>query len=380
MTNTEKFFVECVKCGINNQKITAVFDGVDFQYLYKLCVCHSMSVAVFSALENVQEKLPAPFVTRLRRLAGRHVMLDVQSGAETQKVLSAMHEKGIKYMPLKGYYIKQLYPSTQMRYTSDCDVLIDKAQLDTVRSLMKNLDYKAKRFDEHHDIYVNAHTGTVFELHKSLFVGQLQAYFQVGFERAHTQDGCLYTLNEEDFYISILAHSAYHFAQGAGVGIRHLADVYIYNKHYTLNQAYLAQELTKCGLLAFKNAFEKLAAYFFEGAQADEMTLNLAQHVLHSSLLGNTDELAANQVAAQGKKRALWRLIFPKKEHMQFSYPFLKRAVWLLPLFYPVRWLHVLFTRPKRLKKLSKTQKTTQQSVEKMRVLTTYLGTEHLME
>ena len=55
-------------------------------------------------------------------------------------------------MPLKGYHLKKLYPSTDMRYASDCDVLIDVAQLKTVRALVDELGLATKRHDEHHDI------------------------------------------------------------------------------------------------------------------------------------------------------------------------------------------------------------------------------------
>jgi hypothetical protein len=314
-------------------------------------------------------------------------MRDVQSEYDIQTVFSAFEERGIKYMPLKGYHLKKLYPSTEMRYASDCDVLIDVAQLKEVRAVVEELGLKTQRHDGHHDIVYCEETKTMFELHKSIFVGPLEEYFSAGFALGKVREGYsyFYEMSPEIFYVTILAHSAYHFAVSAGVGIRHLTDVYLYRKAHALNEEYLNAELEKCGLLQFKNAFEKLADYFFEDKEADEFTLKLARHVLESSILGNEKKKTASSVAAQSakgkgsaKKRVFWRLLFPKKESMQFFYPVLKKAVWLLPIFYVVRWFHVLFTRPKQIAKLVKIRGVEESDLMRMKELRSGLGINHL--
>lgn len=389
MTNTEKFFVECVKRGIKNEKVEVLPDGVDHQQLYELCVSHSMSVVAFNALEKVKESLPASFFSKLQRSAHRHVMFDVQGNYDTDELLAEFERRGFKYMPLKGYHLKKLYPSTDMRYSSDCDILIDVAQLDEIRETIKELGIATDHCDEHHDVVYNPATKSVFELHKCIFVGTLETYFGVGFERARLKDGYsyFYELSPEDFYASILGHSAYHFAESAGVGIRHVTDVYLYKKTYALDYEYLDKELEKCGLLQFKNQFEKLADYFFDGAEADEFTQKLAKHVLESSVLANSEKKAASDVAAQAnqegntkqaKTRTFWATLFPKKEWMQFSYPVLKKHVWLLPIFYFVRWFEVLFTRPERIKKLKGIQNVETEELTYMREIRDGLGIQHL--
>lgn len=367
MNQTELFFVECVKKGIKSEKINSIPSGLDYRQFYKLCATHSMTVVVFRVLENVKDKLLPQFFEALRHSATRHVMYDVQGQHDVDILLTAFEERGIKYMPLKGYHLKKLYPSTDMRYTSDFDILIDVNQLDKVRATVKDLKLATKRHDEHHDIVYYPHTRTIFELHKTIFVGPLENYFGVGnkgFDRATVKDGYkyFYQMDREIFYISLLAHSAYHFAESAGVGIRHLTDIYLYRKEYNLDEKYLNSELEKCGLLKFKEEFEKLSAFFFEDASADEFTKKLGKHILESSLFSNDDKKFASVVASQSssdksennsaKNRAFWKKIFPIKEHMKFSYPILKKHGWLLPIFYVVRWFHVLFTRPQNIKEL----------------------------
>ncbi|MBE5741956.1 MAG: hypothetical protein E7360_01395 [Clostridiales bacterium] len=393
MTNTERFFIECVKKGINNEKLEnkeLIPKDVDYKQLYKLCASHSMSVIVCKAIENVRQEMPEGFLNAIDRSVQRHVIKDVQSEIDIKTVLDAFEDNGIKHMPLKGYHLKKLYPSTEMRYASDCDVLIDIEQLKQVRALVDELGLATKRHDEHHDIVYYPETKTIFELHKCIFVGPLKKYFGIGFERATVKDGYkyFYEMNREIFYISILAHSAYHFAESAGVGIRHLTDIYLYRKAYDLNEEYLDEELKKCGLLQFKNQFEKLSNFFFKDEQADEFTLKLADHIIESTLFSNEEKKAASDVASKSndsscdvkkaKKRTFWSALFPPKENMQFSYPILKKHLWLLPIFYFVRWFHVLFTRPKNISKLKSVGKVKSEELDEMKYIRTGLGINEL--
>ena len=384
MTNTQKIFVECVRCGILGERVCAVPEDVDFRELYRLAAAHSMSVAVSSALSDVMSRLPEAFIMHLSAAVNKHVVREVRSKHDISTVLTALESRGLKFMPLKGYLIKPLYPSADMRYASDCDILIDVHELHAVRALMDELGLVCEKHDEHHDIYYYPASKTVFEMHKSIFVGPLDKYLGTGFERARLKDGhtSFYELSPEDFYISILAHSAYHFAHEGGVGIRYVADVFLYTRSYELDRDYLDRELDACGLLDFTRSFEKLAAHFFLCEEADEFTKSLAEHVISSSILANGEKQHASDIAANldgktesaARKKTLWRKFFPTKEGMLFAYPVLKKAPFLYPLFYPVRWVHILFSRPSSVKKLAQITSVDSNDVASMKAIRDGLG------
>ena len=390
MTITEKFFVECVKRGIKDQKIDFVPEGLDYKTLFKLCTAHSMSVVVYKALEKVKEKLFPRFLLALETFVQREVRMDVQSEYDISAVLTAFEKNGIKHMPLKGYHLKKIYPSSDMRFASDCDVLIDVSQIKQVRKLVKELGLQTKRHDEHHDIVFYPNTKTCFELHKTIFVGPLEKYFGVqnkGFEKSKLKDGYnyFYQMDKEIFYVSILGHSAYHFAEGAGVGIRHLTDIYLYRKAFDLNEKYLNTELEKCNLLQFKNEFEKVANYLFEDANADEFTIKLAKHILESDTLSNSEKKSASDVASNSDesnhtahKKTIWRKIFLPTEQMKFAFPILKKAIWLLPFCHVYRWIKVIFTRPKSISTLNKMNNVSESELEYMKEIRGGLGINHL--
>jgi hypothetical protein len=361
---TEKFFVLCVKKGIVGETVTETPKDVDYQKLYKLCHEHVMSVAVFLALKEVFGALPVDFYQKLKKSASYLIMHDERIRHDTEKVIDVLEKSGVKYMPLKGYYLKPLYFESAMRYASDCDILIDVKELGKVREVLINLGLKIKKQDEHHDVFYFPESSSAFEIHKLLFVGGFEKYFGEGFYRAEPSEikGGLYKLSDEDFYMTLIAHTAYHFLHSAGFGLRHLTDLYLFRNSKSLNYEYLNSELKKIGLEKFNEELVKLINFFFEDGKREEFTIKLAKHVLNSKVLENTEKKTATEIVLNSKlneksgakRRTILRILFPKKKSMQFSYPVLKKAVFLLPVFYVVRWFEVLIFRPKNVKRLKR--------------------------
>ena len=390
VTNTEKFFVECVKRGIKGEKIDCIPAGLDYQQFHRLCALHSMSVAVLRAVEAVKDALPQKILSALEHAAYRHLTYDVQSARDIDMFLAALEARGFRYMPLKGYHLKKLYPSSDMRYASDFDILIDASRLKELRKFLNEYGLKTMRRDEHHDIVYHPENKTVFELHKTMFVGAFEEYFgerEKGFEGARVKEGYkfFYEMDKERFYLSILAHSAQHFVIGGGVGIRHLSDVYLYRKTYTLDDEYLNSELEKCGLKRFKEEFEKVAYFLFDDVDAPPFTEKLAEHILSSAILANSEKKVASEVVSVGEsehrkaqKKAFWRKVFLPTEQMKFQFPVLKKAIWLLPVFHIVRWIKVIFTRPQSVGRLKEFSFVSAEDMAYIKELRTGLGIEKL--
>ena len=359
MTLTEKFFLDCVKAGINGEKIDAVLSEVDFKNLYELCLRQSMSVAVFCALSGKEKSLPENFFSALKRLSDRHVAVSARQSYESKTVLNALEENEIDFLPLKGYTVKELYSAPEMRYSADVDILVKKADVSKAGEVIKSLGFITKGKDLHHDAYFSKDSGVLFEIHKTVFSGKLGDYFNGIVSRAEIKKGKHFlALSPEDLYLTLLGHSAYHFATAGGVGVRHVADIYVVKKAFSLDYGYLEKELIKCGLKEFEKEFGKLCGYFFAGQPADDFTLKLAEHVLGSSVLETAEKKPATEVARYGgegndaKKKTFFKMVFPPFSNMCFTYPVLKKAPFLLPAFYVIRWFRVIFKNPKNLKKL----------------------------
>lgn len=384
----KSFFIESVKITICNDTLRSVDKGQKFKDIYALCGKHSVNVIVFEALKNFKDELPENFYNALKQKAQQDIIKDIQGSYDVETVISAFEENGVKFIPLKGYYLKNLYPKSEMRYATDYDVLIDEKQIDKVHEVAKSLGMVLKQKGDHHDIFYFPETKTVFEFHKSIFEGSLKATFGNGFDRAKLKDGYkyFYELPPEDFYILILGHSAYHFAHGGGVGIRHVIDVYLYKKSYKFNDKYLEREIEKCGLTDFRKQFEKLADYLFADCDGDEFIEKLTDYILGSSVLGNADKKQASDIVAntasekykRAKRKTLTQLIFPPFKTMKGYYPILKNLPILLPFCYIVRWVTVIIKRPKSLKKIKKITSASEQDLSEIKVIRDKLGLKNL--
>jgi hypothetical protein len=63
---------------------------------------------------------------------------------------------------------------------------------------------------------------------------------------------------------------------------------------------------------------------------------------------------------------------------MKFSYPVLKKHIWLLPIFHVVRWGKVLFTRHAAIKQLKQMNEVEESDLAYMKEIRGGLGINHL--
>lgn len=359
----EKYFIDTVRCGVFNTPAAIPPAQLDYKVLFRLITQNACEVISYYALSPIGENLNKQFFSALESRAKILSMKDVKQNFEMERILSMFAENKIKCMPLKGYYVRHLYPKTEMRYLSDFDLLVDSAKIEKTREIMLSNGYKKEKYDEHHDCYINPVNGCSVELHKVLIVGKLQQYFGVGFERAKKKDNSdyIYELSKEDEYIFILGHMCYHFAH-TGVGVRSIIDVRMFLDKYEekLDREYIDIELKKCGLFKLAKQIEKLSRVWFLNEESDCLTEKFGKYILESGLLGNSENLKNIEIAkkydknaSKAKSKALFRIIFPVMTDMKFLYPYLKKYPFLVPVAFVDRWFRVLFEDRNRLKRIS---------------------------
>ena len=142
---------------------------------------------------------------------------------EREAVFRQMQDHGIVYMPLKGYWLRDLYPKPWMRQMVDTDLLIKTENRSLVRDLMQAGGYEVKRYGAgHHDVYVKKPI-CCFEMHTAFFgeseAPQLYAFFEDN--KSYDKQ-----LSPDMFYLYFIAHLYNHDHQ-SGIGLRSLVDCYL---------------------------------------------------------------------------------------------------------------------------------------------------------
>lgn len=370
------------------KSLVSVPGSIDWNKFVGLVLQNDFIALVFNHLKDIPE-IPPQLLEILEMKYHKSLHRSVLQEYYGNQILSRFEMRGIKCLPLKGMILKHLYPQPYMRSMSDLDILIDIDNLQETREIMPQLGFDVYRYDEHHDIY-NIRPYVNVELHKLLIVGEMEDYFQIGFERARLKadSSYIYELSIEDFYIHVIGHMAYHFAHG-GVGIRLVLDVRVYLDYYgsEMNREYLKKELEKAGLYTFTKHIEKLADIWFLGEKSNEFYDELGEYIVRSGYLGSEKHKEIlevvrqtnNRIGSNARAKAIVKAIFLPYREMAFAYPVLKHKSWLLPFMWIVRWIDVLKKRRENITRIRRLSRISDEDVCRLGKLYDELEMRHLL-
>lgn len=291
-----------------------------------------------------------------------------------ERICAAFDEAGVDYMPLKGCNLKALYPKPELRIMGDADLLIRTEQYDKIRPLLLELGME-ELVENDHELVWQSKT-LHLELHKRLIPSYNKDYYRYfgdGWRLAKLREGTRYGMTREDEYIYLFTHFAKHYRDG-GIGCRHATDLWVYRRAWQLDEEYVAAELTKLRLLEFERNVQRLLAAWFQGAEMDEKSAFIADFIFQSGSWGGHEAHMVSREAKQvqaagsalgGKLRRAREMLFPSMLVMGQKYPVLKKAPFLLPVFWPVRWVTgLLFRRDNVRKQRDDLMATTPEKIE----------------
>ena len=328
--------------------------AMDLDAVYKLSRKHSVSAAAGTALSNAGIT-DLKFVQACTQSIRKHVFFE----AECRKIMGEFEKSGIWYMPMKGYLLKELYPSAGMREMADVDILFDKDKHDELREIMTAAGYTPENKEKnHHDVFMKPPVLN-FEMHTDLFSHhadeKLLSYYK-DFGRFLKKDeggGYLRHFSDNDFYVYITAHEYNHF-NISGIGIRPLMDSYVFmrEKGGSLDWEYIAEQLELTGMTQYEKQRRELADKLFTSYGAAELTPGeekLLERYLCSGTYGSYHTKARNVLAkldADGKQHSKFyymrHRLFPDLAHMRKHFPRFFRHKITIPFAYVWRIFRVL--------------------------------------
>jgi hypothetical protein len=357
MTDLQQGILTLVKSAIMDQPFPlpsgfALEDAIDLSREHELTplICEG---AVNCGIHNT------PVFRSLLQESCQHLLASERQAGLVRSIFRTFNENGIDYMPVKGCLMKQRYPKHEFRPMGDADILVRTEQYDQIRPLMLQLGFKEDAESNHEYIWnsVSLHV----ELHKRLvpsYNKDYYSYFGDGWRLASSKQGTRYAMKPEDELIYLFVHMAKHYRDG-GIGCRQLVDLWVHRRCFPeMDEEYLRRELKKLQLLEFYDNILRTLKVWFEDGKADEITELITSFIFASGAWGHEEihllsEAVKNRKLAGsawgGKLRFLIINAFPPYLNMAMDFPVLKKAPWLLPLMWPVRWLDLLFFRRQRM-------------------------------
>ena len=346
-----KILLYLTACALNNKNSKK--DITEEQGRRLLSLAHRHTTGALTAIavesnESHKETLSREQIKKWTSVKAAAVKRRVLFDMERERLLKIAEKEGIWYCPLKGIILQDLYPSYEMREMSDNDILFDEKKRDKLKEIMLSEGYALEDHGvTNHDLYTKAPVYN-FEFHTKLFMHTFSTRFTGYYENVKEKllkdegNDFGYHFTDEDFYIYITAHAYKHYKEG-GLGIRALADSYIYNlKKNDLDRKYISAECKKLGIDSFEKLTRRVAFKLFEDpgktyANVAALTDKEKEFLSYISFTGSyctKEDFIKSRIKRSGSKgRYVFRRLVPDINYYKEAHPFLYKNRIFIPAF-----------------------------------------------
>lgn len=346
--NCATYCIELIRCLMQELEVPEKPERISLQELYSYAKLHNVEAMIYHGLCQTNVDVSDPVWQKWENRAAMLLAQGVVQLSDRDLLFSVLTEAGIDLLPVKGCWLKELYPNMEWRQMADLDMLIPAEKAAEAKKIMLSLGYQTEEFENmpNHAGYLKP-PYTEVELHTALLVDG-RGYYDKVWEQAHPVEGIpgLYRFSPEDEYIYYLLHLSKHL-EDAGTGIRSVLDSLVYREAYPdMDRDYLRRELEKWDLWERTLEIETLCDCWFQtGKEIPEELESLAQHILSAGAFGTVEirsERRLEKLREKYKNPVIRGIVYwiiracrPMEEMVQ-CYPVLKKLPVLLPFF----WIH----------------------------------------
>lgn len=363
-----EYLVKILSAVLHRECVPDKPDHVSWDKVYELAKMHGVESMAYYGVKSYIKEFPE-VSEKWKRSRDQNLIQSMTQKAEQNLLFMKLSEKGIAFIPLKGCELKGVYEQEELRQMFDLDLLIKPQYASKVRNIMEELGYTTEEYGvQHHDEYFKAPYVTV-EIHRQMRPedDSTNFYFQDIWKKTVCDSDLpeCYHLKPEDFYIHLVIHFAMHFLT-RGSGIRSLMDIYVYLCAFgnILDREYIRKELKKLKLSSFCEEMENLSFLWFGKNKEKKSTLTkkkvkeLEREIFASGLYGTWESMSMQRMKDTTETygwiqsvRYAWKRVFMSRKEMAHSYPVLKKHSVLLPFYWIIRALHIIFYKRDSVKK-----------------------------
>ena len=355
ISQLSKYLIECVNASLDGRIAPPPPDGLDTEAFFAACEKHSLTPLVWASLyaAGLEPEASARFAAAQRRELMRSAMQDAAFG----RIAAKLEERGVLYMPLKGFYTRFLYPEPSMRVMSDIDILIRPGDSSAAKEIMESLGFACIRYMTGDDDKYKK-PGLLIEFHRGLDTDGLKdpSHYADPWKLSEPVSGMCRRMTPTEAYLYTAAHAKKHFMHH-GAGLRTLIDIYLSMKKEPIDRELAHALAREMGMDRFLCTAERLALAAFEDAELTDGEEEVFRFMLESGVLGSDEHYEAAKLLRAGgegrvnKAKYFLRLIFPPYEAMAKRDPVLKKAPYLLPFMHVRRWAQLVFSRRDRVER-----------------------------
>lgn len=374
MKPNEKLIIQYLDAALKGEKCdSSKLTLSELEYLYEQGRAHQIHTLIFSALDSMKTlQIAAPEL--MANWTKETIMLSYTQKANLQQVvhvLKQMEAEQIPVIPLKGVFLRNLYPRPDLRLMGDADLLVHESDLEKVKQLLVKEGYE-EVLDTHsyhvaftHPKYMSIEVHWALTNHRSFNASAAIAFENNVFNhalKAQIGEANVLTLSLEDEFIYICMHMAKHLNY-SGFGLRQICDFYLVfrSRQDIFDWTYLTTQLKAIGLYHFMAMQVATCNYLFRSTlhcpnsdfpnYTDAQILTFVQDLFQSGAHGRATyyrSLAVTFTNGKGKDEAyatsMFRLFFPKFSKLKARYTYLEHKPYLIGIAW-FNHLHALVTR-----------------------------------
>ena len=258
MVQSEKNLIDALRLSVTGGTLHNCDNWVE---LSKIADYHHVQNLLAEVLPSA-DSVPSEIKTAISDKQILYVIKDANQESEVNKLINIFEKNKIPVVMLKGWIIKKLYPRPDMRTMSDTDIFIEKTDEKKIHDIIKSQGYSVVSFGEKKDNVYEKDPLVILEIHKNLFMYEdnWNDYFNCKdsqmyiWNRVKKLSGYeyVYRMDDELFFVYMVAHIAKHLLDDGGIGVRSILDVWLYiNKTTTLDFEVAFKDLEKLNLLTF---------------------------------------------------------------------------------------------------------------------------------
>ena len=365
----------CV-CAIKNKQPQERPRNIAFNSVFDFANKHMVECSVYRGIKTLGEK-PDDWENWTKHVQQMSAA-DIVQQIEFERICEKFETDNIGFISVKGFAVKNCYPSTDMRKMSDLDIYV--ADEEKAHKAMLSLGYECHSYGTcHHNAYALKPVMNV-EIHKTLTSNEKYApYFDEMCKSILLRsNSCRGELNPAQQLEYMVYHTYKHFS-GGGCGIRVVFDIYLYSSAHDdyLKNSDIDIRLNNLGLLKFYKSVMSLGKVWFEDKLPTKLDDKLAQYFYTSGAYGHTKRRAENDAAAEmnnvndiktARSKAVLKVMFPSVSYMKRVFPYVRKCIVLLPFAYVHRAFRAVFVN-KKTSKLKNAATVSQSAVNDSREL-----------
>lgn len=375
MNCSQEYFLDLLSSKINGKKVNATVSGINWDEIYKLANIHSLVAIIFSAINDLPRdcRPPEEIYNKMKKRFFLQIQRNTSIENYAKKLIEVFNQEKIDHIIMKGYILKNYYPSPEYRSMSDVDILIKDKDRDKSHHIMQRLGYKNNTKGVTVWDYVK--NVSFIEIHTVLFNKEFKddvdfkEYFSNVWQNTKKFDSeYSYMLNEQYNLIYLLVHAAKHF-HNCGCGVRMIMDIAVYINKFgdILDWEYIWNELDKLDLKLFTQNILVLCNKWFNTEIDFEYKIEpeFYDKLCESILLGGTfgfensnSRIAMIRNEVKDNKKSHKRVMIKMFKEMFFPsynelikrdrYSFLKNRKYLIGFAWIDRWFYQIKHKGKK--------------------------------